>query len=133
MLKTPDKKAAAVQQHSACYEEGIHPSIGITFCRRDGVQRFASFAFLSTVDCDGRSELIFRFTTWSATVRGENLQPLWKAVRNGCLSQVCEHDQSSDVTAPWVREVIFADSNADAETSFIGLPLPEHLESRPER
>ena len=133
MLKSADKKATAAQQHHACYEESPQPSLGITYCRKDGVQRFAPNSFLSTVDFDGKSELIFHFTTWSAIVHGENLQPLWKAVRNGYLSQVREHDQSSDVTAPWVREIIFADANADAETSFIGPAFPEHRESRPER
>ena len=133
MLKTADKKVTAAPQHHACYEESAQPSLGITFCRKDGVQRFAPHAFLSTVDFDGKGEVIFRFTTWSATVRGENLQTLWKAVRNGCLSQVRGHDQSSDVTAPWVREIIFADADSNAETSFIGPAFPEHRESLHDR
>ena len=133
MIKTTDKKAASAPQHHACFEESTQPSLGITFCRKDGVQRFAPHAFLSTVDFDGKGELVFRFTTWSATVRGETLQPLWKAVRDGCLTQVREMDHSPDTAAPWVREIIFADSNADPETSFIGPAFPEYREPLPER
>ena len=132
MLKTTDKKIASPHHH-ACYEESAQPSVGITFCRKDGVQRFAPHAFLSTIDFDAAGELIFRFTTWTATVRGDNLQPLWKALRDGCLTEVRELDRSPDATAPWVREIVFADSNADAETSFTGPAFPEHCESLHDR
>ena len=128
MLKSADKKATAAPQRHACYEESAQPSLGITFCRKDGVQRFVPFSFLSNVDFDGNGELIFHFTTWSATVRGENLQPLWKAVRDGCLTEVRELDRAPDATAPWVREIVFADSNADAETSFTGPAFPDHCD-----
>ena len=130
MLKATDKKVTAATRHHACYEESTLPSLGITFCRKDGVQRFAPLSFLSAVDFGGKGELIFRFTTWTATVRGVSLQPLWKAVRDGCLTEVRELDRSPGPAAPWVREIVFADANADAETSFTGPAFPEPREPR---
>ena len=31
-------------------------------------------------------------------------------------------------TAPWVREIIFADANAETETSFTGPAFPDHCD-----
>ncbi len=115
MIKIAEKKDSLVPHHNASHEESIQPSLGITFCRKDGSQRFAPYSFLSTVEFVAAGELIFRFTSWSATVRGETLQPLWKAVRAACLLEVRESRQTSDSTTPTVREIIFADCNFDSD------------------
>jgi hypothetical protein len=115
MIKIADKKDGFAPQHNASYEETVQPSLGITFCRKDGVQRFAPYSFLSTVEFVATDELIFRFTSWSATVRGETLQPLWKAVRAACLLEVRESRHASDSVTPTVREIIFADCNFDSD------------------
>jgi hypothetical protein len=91
--------------------------MGITFCRKDGTQRFASYAFLATVDFDGRGEMIFRFTAWTATVRGETLQALWDALREGCLALVRESDRPDPSEQPWVREITFNEINSSADWS----------------
>jgi hypothetical protein len=115
MIKIADKKDSPVPPHNASYEESIQPSLGITFCRKDGSQRYAPYSFLSTVEFAANGELIFRFTSWSATVRGETLQPLWKAVRTACLLEVCESRHASDSITPTVREIIFAHCNFDSD------------------
>ncbi len=124
MIKTADKKATEVPLRYASYEESTTPSMGITFCRKDGTQRFASYAFLATVDFDGRGEMIFRFTAWTATVRGETLQALWKALREGCLALVRETDRTHPAEEPWVREVTFSESDSDADMGAAGPSYP---------
>jgi hypothetical protein len=92
MLKAPDKRTPVTPKILASYEESDHPRFGIAFWRKDGTQRFATYAFLSAVDFDGDGELIFRFTHWQANVRGEALQPLWEAAQEGrwpkCASSI---------------------------------------------
>ena len=53
-------------------------------------------------------EMIFRFTTWTAIVRGERLEPIWKALKEACLSQVQEINQPTSSTEPWVLDLGFA-------------------------
>jgi hypothetical protein len=123
MIKTADKKAPAVPL-DPCYEEDTQPCLGITFCPTDSMQRYAPYAFLSTVDFDGRGEMIFRFTSWTATVRGENLQALWKAVREGCLTLVRERNRTSSTEEPWVREIAFSEADSDADLRVTGPAYP---------
>jgi len=124
MIKTADKKATEIPAHHASYEESATPSMGITFCRKDGTQRFASYAFLATVDFDERGEMIFRFTAWNATVRGENLQALWNALREGCLALVRESDRAHCAEEPWVREITFSESDSDADKRAMSPSYP---------
>jgi hypothetical protein len=120
MIKTFDTRTTAAAQQPACYVESDAPSLGIAFCRKDGTQRFAPYSFLSSVDFNGHGELVFRFDTWSASVRGEALQPLWKALREGCLAQVNELDRPSIGGEPSVFKLIFV----DAEPDFAGPAFP---------
>lgn len=124
MIKTADKKAAAVPLDHPCYEETPQPCLGITFCPNDSIQRFAPYAFLSTVDFDGKGEMIFRFTSWTATVRGENLQAIWKAIREECLTLVREQDRTSSTGEAWVREVAFSDVDPDVDARVAGPAYP---------
>jgi hypothetical protein len=117
MIKTADKTATEIPLRYASYEESTTPCMGVTFCRKDGAQRFASYAFLASVDFDGRGEMIFRFTAWTATVRGESLQALWKALREGCLVLVRETDRSHPAEGSWVCEVTFSEPDSDVEIS----------------
>ncbi len=68
--------------------------------------------------------MIFRFTSWTATVRGENLQALWKAVREGCLTLVRERDRTPSTEEPWVREIAVSETDSDRDTRATGLPYP---------
>ena len=124
MIKTADKKAPEVPLRHASYEESTTPSMGITFCRKDGTQRFASYAFLAAVDFDGKGEMIFRFTAWTATVRGETLLALWKAVQEGCLTLVQETDRTHPAEAPWVREITVSESDSDVDLAAAGSSYP---------
>jgi hypothetical protein len=123
MIKASDKKTTAAAQHPSCYEKNDQPSFGIAFCRKDGTQRFALYSFLSALDFDGKRELIFRFASWIAYVRGEALSPIWNAVQEGNLAQVREVNRTCHKSEPWVRELILVET--EAVQPLTGLPFPE--------
>jgi hypothetical protein len=109
MIKSNDPKSATLQTGNSCFRKSEHgPGLGISFEKKDGRKQFALYSFLSAVDFNRSTELIFHYTFGSISVKGESLQPLWDHICAGTLVQVFETEHSSQ-ESPLIHEIVFAD------------------------
>jgi len=113
MIKAPDRNAGPSEP--LCYEESSEPALGIVFEKRDGPRRFAPYAFLSAMDYNGKDELRFHFSIGAIVVRGNRLEPLWRAACKGDLARVWEGEKPCSPEASWVREVSFTNAELTPE------------------
>src|SRR5262245_9239125 len=119
MIKSKEKPSVP-NSHSPCFAESEVAS-GIAFEKSDGTKRFAAHSFLSSVDFDGKGELVFRYSYGTVTVSGQGLQPLWTALCDGTLARVIERaTESADQTAISIHAIEIRDEELRTET----LPFP---------
>ena len=127
MLKSSERTPANAKTGNSCFEKGEHgPELGISFEKKDGTKRFASYSFLSAVDFHDPDELVFRYTFGTVTIHGRTLQPIWDVLRQGSLVRLCE---AGDISSgePSIKTITVTDFAEDthAEPRFPGELSPD--------